>query len=361
MSTKPIRRAVFAPRYAMFNPYQRLLAAAIEAQQVKVDYADFGGRFPLLRIGLKLDREHEVLHLHWLDHAYADTRPLLLALKMLRLLGEIALLRLRGLGIYYTAHNLRSHEASLLRLETWMLAAVVTLSNRTFVHSEAAKGRLQHSYRLSRRTEKRVVVAEHGHYEHAVPRPELRAAARTQYDLRPEQQVFLVFGLVRGYKGLSALIASFRAWSAPDAVLLIAGGSRAKDADEIARTTAAAEGDKRIVTMFRPWPDEELPALFAAADACVIAHDWQLTSGSLILAMGFAKPLLLPDRDITDELPSLQGNIVARPDWSAAFERFAQLSPGERQAIAEQNAQRAASLSWQRAAEVIVTAYRGAA
>ncbi|MDP3856723.1 MAG: hypothetical protein Q8Q73_03065 [Stagnimonas sp.] len=364
MSTEPsgraIGRVVFAPRYDKFNPYQGLLAAAIARLGVDVRMASFATRFPLLQVGRGLDRATEVLHLHWLDRAYADADPARHALKIVRTVLEILWLRHRGLRIYYTAHNLHGHEARWPRLEGWALRRIVRASENTFVHSSAARLRLLREYQLSAASAARVLVAEHGNYGNRIASPAEREAARRRYGLQPGKTVFLVFGLLRGYKGLAKLIRNFQAWTAPDAVLLIAGSSRARDPTEAERIRAAAQEDARILPLIRSWPDEELPDLFAAADACVVAHDWQLTSGSLILAMGFGKPLLLPDRDIADECPALDGNLIARPDWSSAFGQFSSMSASQRLSLGEDNARRATALSWGRAAECIVAAYRRA-
>lgn len=374
MRTEPlpagtVQGALFLPHYQRYNAYQRLLAEALQRQGITVRMLNFSGAFPLLRAAATLGHPHEVLHLHWLDNAYAHQGPLRQAAKMLRLVLELACLRVRGVAIHYTAHNLHGHEARWPRLERWTLAQVVRLSHATFVHSEAARARLLQRYAIPSRAARRVQVAEHGHYQSlyrdiapgvAADEP-ARAAARARYGFKPQQTVLLAFGLVRGYKSLDEQIRAFSAWSQADAVLLIAGNVRPEDAAEATRIRQAAAGDSRIRLLLQPWPDAELPALFAAADACVIAHDWQLTSGSLILAMGFGKPLLLPRRKLDGEQPALEGNPVADPDWLTAFAAFHRLTPAERAAIGAENARRASALSWDQAAAVIASAYQTSA
>ena len=361
-----VRGALFMPHYERYNAYQRLLAEALQGRGITVRMQNFSGAFPLLRAAATLDHPREVLHLHWLDNAYAHRGPLRQAAKMLRLVLELVWLRLRGVAVYYTAHNLHGHEARWPGLERWTLAQVVRLSRATFVHSETAQQRLVQRYRLAPAVARRVRVAEHGHYQSlykdiapgvAADEP-ARAAARAHYGFTPQQTVLLAFGLVRGYKSLDESIRAFSAWAPADAVLLIAGNVRPEDAGEAARLHQAAAGDARIRLLLRPWPDADLPALFAVADACLIAHDWQLTSGSLILAMGFGKPLLLPHRRLDGERPPLEGNPVANPDWASAFAAFYRLTPAQRAAMGSENARRAAALSWDRAAATIAATYR---
>jgi hypothetical protein len=97
-----------APDFRADNPYQRLLADALGSLGVSTE-------FPRgYRRGLPLTRGAgswpEILHLHWLT-AYLRARSgVWRAGYAAKLLLDLQLLRLRGVRLVWTVHNLVEHE-----------------------------------------------------------------------------------------------------------------------------------------------------------------------------------------------------------------------------------------------------------
>lgn len=349
---------VFAPNYHRFNPYQRFLSGQLKAQGIEVRMENFKTRLPIINLAKHTRRKIDVLHIHWLDKAYADQRILHHFIKILRTGFEILLLRLLRYRLFYTGHNLHGHDARFPRLERWVHALMVRLGEATFVHSKAAQKRLIATYRLSPSIADKIITLHHGHYfdlfNAGGPAP-IQETARANLGIPIDSLVFLVFGHVRAYKGLTSLLEEFRRWPEPNARLVIAGHAlKSEDKIELGRQAAL---DGRVVLMLKHWPDDELPQLFACADACIIPHDWQLTSGSLILCMGFGKPLLLPMRDVTDEWPPLDGNPIAKNGWHEAFSQLGRMSESDRKALGQLNHARASSLSWSYSAFMMAKSY----
>lgn len=354
-------RVAFAPNFFRINPYQRLLAEALRTQGVSVDMVDFdpSARFPLLRLVSRLHGHYDALHIHWLHRAYAAPDFSDYCKNLCRLRLELAWLKRFGkLPLFYTAHNLHAHDARCPAMELAIHRQLVLLSRNTFVHSRAAHERLVNAYTPPANFLPRIVEIEHGNYKDVYTDDSPPATARRALKLADDALVFLAFGVVRGYKNLTDLLEVFTQWGNPKAVLVIAG--EAKDTMVANRLRERAESDPRVRLMLNPCPDSQVPGLFAAADACVVAHDWQLTSGSLILAMGMGKPLLLPDRSLAGESPPLSGNITAAGGWRHALETFSALSTQARLDCGAANKSAAAQLSWQRTAERTARAYRNA-
>src|SRR5687767_6991659 len=98
-------RVASIPDYSQSNPYQTLLPDALANQGVTTTLLQPSGPLPVLG-AVKRARSPDVLHLHW-------TWPLLdgrahwgIALRAIRLVAELALLRLAGTTVVWTVHNL---------------------------------------------------------------------------------------------------------------------------------------------------------------------------------------------------------------------------------------------------------------
>jgi beta-1,4-mannosyltransferase len=355
----PPLRVAFVPHFSRNNPYQALLAGALARQHVSVQMHDFDRRKPSVReLVERLEGQVDAVHIHWLHRAYTAPGLGRYALNLARAAADIGWLRRAAMPVFYTAHNLHAHGARLPSAEMFVHRRLIETARATFVHSPAARARLIAASRLSGYTQRRIVELEHGHYLNAYGTPPATDAARHRFGIAPNALVFLAFGLVRGYKGLGPLVQAFSRWEHPRAVLMIAGPVPASERGLAEELQVAADRDRRVALRLGRCPDDELPALFAAADASVIPYDWQLTSGALILAMGFGKPLLLPARDFAGERPAVHGNVIAERGWSAAFEAFASLPEPARQALGAANRAAAAELSWERCAATIAAVYR---
>jgi beta-1,4-mannosyltransferase len=336
------------------NSYQSLLAGELERLGFSWTLADFGkgnGRIlnPLRRFWPKC----RIVHLHWLHPALQRGTWL----DGWRLTIEIALLRAFRIPVFFTAHNLHHHEAVNPSAEMALMRRVIRLSCRTFVHSPRAAQRVQDALALGKGESEKLTVIEHGNYLSSYPPAPVRAEGRHRFALPDDARVFLLFGYLRRYKSSAGLLDAFMAWSEPSARLLVVGSGQ--DPDLVADLKQRASRDPRLVVVDRYVEGEELSAAFAAADIAILPYRWQLTSGAAILAMGYGKPLLLPEI-AEGELPHLGGNLVARGDWGRALVKALELTPAQLAVIGSENKIRASQLSWARTAHTVGLQYREA-
>lgn len=102
--------------------------------------------------------------------------------------------------------------------------------------------------------------------------------------------LLLTFGYVRPYKGVEDAIAAMAHLQTP-AVLLVAGecwGPRERYRDA-ARAAGAAD---RVVLDFRYVPNDEIPAMFTAADVVVLPYRTATQSAVAALAFAFDRPVV---------------------------------------------------------------------
>lgn len=282
---------VFLPNYTSANPYQSNLAAGLDEE---VAFGDSDGFLPILSAVRSCD-EVSVVHFHWLN-------PYLVTSSRLRTVGRLALtllqlvvLRLAGISVVWTVHNVVSHESLHPRVERWAKGAFIRFGfcDAVFVHCEAVREDIAESYGLpASLVRERTRVIPHGHYIDNYANDTSPADARELLGLDSDTLVFLFFGQVRPYKGVLRLIDAFEAVDVDDARLLIVGSPIDQSIERAVRRRSATAD--RVHTYLEFVPDDEIQRYMNAADCVVLPYDDITTSGSAILAMSFGKPVIAP-------------------------------------------------------------------
>ncbi|UAY75969.1 glycosyltransferase [Pseudoxanthomonas sp. X-1] len=243
------------------NPYLVQLLAAL-APLVRV-------RFWSLRTAL-LSR-YDVVHLHWPE--YTMRHPTVLG----RLLRQcaVALLLLRWTvlrtPIVRTLHNLTPHEQGGA-VERWLLRRMDRMTSRWI--------------RINQTTEPRAPgtdTALHGHYvDWFAPHPQ---AAQVTGRL-------LHFGLIRPYKGVEGLLASMADLAEPDCSLRVVGNPASPQMRALVE--AACTRDPRVSALLQYVDDPTLAMEVSASELVVLPYRDMHNSGTLLLALSLARPVLVP-------------------------------------------------------------------
>ncbi|HEY4428397.1 MAG TPA: glycosyltransferase family 4 protein [Solirubrobacteraceae bacterium] len=205
-------------------------------------------------------------------------------------LVAVACLRMTGTPLLETAHNTfeRPDAGAFLRTRNLVARLTSRLTARTIVHTQADLGRLA-GWRDG------AVVIPHGEYGGLASRGggADRAQARAALGIPELAPATLMFGQLRTDKGLPDLVEAVR--RLPSLHLLIGGqdlGGLAEVRDELA--TAGLEGR---VTLREGFLDmREAATLFAAADTVALPYRTASQSGVLLLAYGFARPVVVYPR-----------------------------------------------------------------
>ena len=238
---------------------------------------------------LLLGRGPRILHLHFFDELTQRPSRTATAARSLLFLALLALLRRRGVGLVWTAHNLEPHELHHPAWGSLVYRLVARWSDAVIAHSQAARELLEARYGSL----PRCVMIPHGSYIGLYGPPRDRAASRVALGLPPNGPVLLNFGTLRPYKNIEQLIDVF-ATLPQDArgTLLIAGAAKSQTyAAELCRRAAVVPGVELRATYI---PDEDLPTYFAAADLVVLPYRTLLTSGILLWALSYARPVVAP-------------------------------------------------------------------
>jgi glycosyltransferase involved in cell wall biosynthesis len=268
---RPAVRAIAVTPAVTINHYQRLMYSAWRSHAVGLDLTSAA---KLARIGLI-----DGLHLHWDEFLFPAGSPARAAANH----AAIAGLRARGGRVAFTVHNSRPHAdlgetGSLAHFHDWR-QRLLPLCDAIHVHSRAAREMLLADYEVD------------AGRVHIVPHPSYRGvyAPVAAPPAPPGRRRFLSFGTVRPNKGIATLIEAFRILgpSAGTVELQLAGrGAEAFEGTDL--------GYARLLLAPGYVSDAALPGLFAEAEFCVFGFDAVLTSGSLMLALTFGKPVVLP-------------------------------------------------------------------
>ena len=316
---------VYFPDYAHANPYQSLLYSGIDAifssQHGSIDDAC-----------LKLQRQawdnRVIFHLHWEDAIYRHLPSAGDALaECQRFLDQLEAF-LDGGGLFlWTVHNRAPHDGRYLEVHRSLCEKLATLADQIHLHSFAALEELELDRALDRG---KVTVIPHGNYRPLYPNP-----GRLERGSDVGGRRFLLFGRLGGYKGGQSLVQSFAALDSDDAWLTIAG----KQIDPIDLAGLPPAVGARVTVDNRFLSESDLLQVFEEADFVVSPYRASLTSGTVLLAMSLARPVIVPG------LPTLAELVIDGDNGLV----FAPDEPGALHA-ALQRAERMSAEAWRRMA-----------
>jgi beta-1,4-mannosyltransferase len=335
------------------NPYLDQLYGSMAAPDIQVHRIRPRYALPALLFG----RGPRILHLHFFDELTQRPSKRQTAVCSLLFLTLLALLRLRGVRLVWTAHNLEPHE---LYHRTWgflVYRLVVRWSAAIITHSRAARELLEARYGALPDCQ----IIPIGNYIGLYGPVRDRAASRTALGLPADGPVLLNLGALRPYKNIEGLIDAFAALPEPTrGTLLIAGVVKSPAYAEQLRRRAATVPGVRLHTEFIA--DAQLPSYLAAADLVVLPYRKMMTSAMLLCALSYERPVVAPAFGAVRELlrEGQTGFLFAPGDddaLRAALERA--LAHPDLPAIGAAGLALAHEYAWPEIAEMTAACYRG--
>lgn len=283
-------KVLFLPDYSESNPYQWELAQALRRRGLQIMVSDGIGRFPVLG-AIRTYGRPNVIHLHW-THLFLLTNRRMSLTKMFRFAAELFLAKLLGIKIVWTVHQLVNHETRDTRLEHFFNQILIRLCDRLIVHCLFAGETIIRTYDLPERYNAKIKVIAHGHYINSYENRISREEARRKLALAEDETVFLYFGLVRPYKGVSLLVDAFRKLDSTQVRLLIVGRPISEQIKTEIIDLCGVDNRIHFYLSFVPGTDIQL--YMNAADLVVLPYKDIVTTGSALLAMSFGKAVVIP-------------------------------------------------------------------
>lgn len=251
-------------------------------------------------------KKNKWFHFHWVGYA-GKSHFGALGYWTAILLGML-ILKLGRLKIAWTIHNLVPHDSRFRRIDRCAYTIILSMFvDVVITHANYTLDSLIEQYKW----DGPAVVVPHGNYIDTYPKKDLRENLRRQYKARDDSIVFLFVGALSKYKGLDHLIKSFRQVDNPNIRLWIIGRGNESITRELKELTT---GDSRIVIDARFVPDDELGAILGAVDVVILPYKEITTSGSLVLAFSFSKPVIVPEIGSIPEYTDSKSAILYDPE-----------------------------------------------
>lgn len=346
---------IFSPFFSDHNPYQNQLSNSLERLGVQVS-SDYGKIF--LPMAVQRSKA-KLVHLHWLHRVTKASNIRHSLLKVLKFSLGIALLKVLGIKIIWTVHNLQDHERTYPRLDKYCNFLTAKTADVIITHSQTSQQIVASTFNLANRQDKLFVIP-HGHYINYYPNRLAQETARKRLGLPESATVFLFFGLLRAYKGIPELIEAFESLQADNDIYLVIAG-QAKDQRLTEQLNIQTVNNPKIKLFPQFIPDNEIQVFMNACDVVVLPYRNLLTSGSVVLAMSFSKACIAPQlgclNEILDEAGAFTYNADDQTGLSDAMQR-AITSKDKVSAMGQHNLEIVSHLHWDFIAEETLTVYK---
>jgi glycosyltransferase involved in cell wall biosynthesis len=206
----------------------------------------------------------------------------------------VRLLRIWGIKVVYTAHNVLPHEKT--RFDKFRAKVLYKSAGAIIVHSNFIREKLIKEFPTSAA---KIHVVPHGNFDNYLPKKVLtKEEVRSYFGLSLNEKVILYFGYIREYKGLDLLIDAFELVAEKDNnINLIIAGAPINDELKNRYKSKISESKfrERIIYHFNFIPSEKIPVYFEASDIIVLPYKSIDHSGIIHLAYSFSKPVIATD------------------------------------------------------------------
>lgn len=276
------------PKSSELNFYNDLLSDSLCG--AGLDIIDLKHGKLVLQVGQA--KSGDIVHIHWIHHAYQNPNPLLFIAKSFIFVLTMLYMKLRNVQLIWTIHNLYPHHAKYPKLERFMRTLICRFSSKLIVASESIKRKVIMEFGVSA---SKLFVVKHGHYL-GVYKPKGMDFRRV-YNIGEDADIYLFLGAIKAYKGVEDLIESFNAVKTKQSYLIIAG----KADKEMESYLQQVKDTENIILDLRFVPNDEVADLISAVDVMVMPYKEITTSGSAILGLSFKKLIVMPDNEFIDE------------------------------------------------------------
>ncbi|MFO7446305.1 MAG: glycosyltransferase [Ignavibacteriaceae bacterium] len=265
----------------------------LENKSVEIINLSAASHYKLLGAGIK----ESILHYHWFE--VTDIKSLL---GIIWKTFWITLYKILGGKIIWTIHNKFPHAGKYITINKILRKYLADLSSKLHVHCASAAGIMSPVLNVDKN---KFFIVEHPYYPaKLMGKADAVTALISGYPeikIEESQKVFLSFGTIAEYKGLTELIAIFKS-KFNRHLLIIAGPVKKVNQEYYKQLIAASKGNRNIIVLGKIIPDEDVPYFFNSSDAVVFNYRDILTSGGVILALSYNKTTIAPSLGCLNEI-----------------------------------------------------------
>lgn len=346
-------KVVFLPWWSR-NPYQNLLTKHLEQLGVVVENFSHNSIFFLTPAVIRW--QPDIIHFHTLYPFFLSSNNFTFLCKFFTFFSQVLILKLIGVKIIWTVHDLKNHENIQVKSERIFNRFFARYVHAIITHCEIAKREVVKSFHLN--NEDKIFVIPHanyiGYYENTIDRLE----AQRTLGVKDAKLILLFLGLIRAYKGVPELIDAFKQLNDDRVYLVIAGKTATNLAEQIRQMTKGHDNIKFIPGFVA---DDQIQVYMNACDAVVLPYRDILTSGSAVLAMSFSRACIAPRKGCITEILDESGGILYEPDDENGLFKAIELAvqkKSELLSMGERNKLVVEQWNWKRVAQMTFTVYQ---
>ena len=336
-----VMKILFVP-YGEKNAYHRLLTTALRSQGVETKAGQVLSLFSLFRQVIR-ERNIDIVHIVWTDPFFISKSKVKTLIRAILFILDLLIIKTLRIKIVWTVHNKYNHEEQHKDIDILVSKILSRICDVMKVECKKAKSDIIRLFNV--KNPSKIEVISEGSYIEAYPNEVDRGLSREKLGLKPEEIIFLYFGQIRPYKGVPELIEAFKKLNHPQAKLLIVGKPLNNEvANAVMRRCI---GVKHIRTIFKFIPDDEIQMYMYAADIIVLPYRDILTSGAVILAMSFGKPVIAPAIGCIPDVLDSEGSILYDPsEKEGLVKAMKQALDANLKKMGEHNLELAKQLRW---------------
>lgn len=278
--------------FARGNPYQGQLYRSFPAEGVAV--SPVNDLWSFARLADVTPLAPVAVHLHWLSWVLGSASDRKEARGLLdRFAVELGALRQGGGRVVWTVHNVLPHDTRFPDLETELRHVVSEAADVIHMMSPSTVPVVSETARLD---QSKALYAPIPNYRGVYPDSITTAEARLALGIEPDELVLLVFGALKPYKGLTALLEAFdvaRTRTSRRMRLLVAGAP--DDHPSTAAFVDRATVHPDVLVAPRKIPTEHVEYFVRAADIGLATYEGALNSSATMLYESFGLPVVVPD------------------------------------------------------------------
>jgi glycosyltransferase involved in cell wall biosynthesis len=302
----------------------------------------------LLNIILKYWKP-DIAHLHWHHSSLLASDQYRTIVKSVFFLSQLLVLKILRIKFVWTVHNLTHHENRHNHLELFFCKYIGQLADAVITHCETAKTEACKAFNLKQN--KKVFVIPHGNYLGIYNSAVKETEAKKYLGIAENRLLFLFFGEIRPYKGIQELIHAFKKIDEkkPRSLsLMIAGRPINNQFAEKLKTLV--NKSPNITLNLKSIPKNELAVYLKAANIIVFPFKKVLTSGSVLLALSFGKPIIAPTLGCIQDVLDKHGSFLYDPKDAKGLYRAMEkaiIKQSNLQQMSIYNIERANKFNWQ--------------
>lgn len=274
------------------NPYQYLMMNGLnESPNLEVQSGIHDKFFGIFRTALI--QKPDYIHFDWETSYYYRKNIILTLISIPLFIVQVLIAKyIFRCKLVWTPHNLIPHDAKHLRVHNFCRVFFAKQMSWIRLFHEDAISRAANVFKVSPNKFK---IMPEGSYIKYYPNEMNQEKARSILGIPMDKKLLLYIGLIKPYKGVFELVKAFNNLeNNKDTILLIAG--KAMNKEYLNKIQQQLNPNIKLKEGFVQ--DADLQVYFNASDIVVLPFENIENSGSVILAMGFSKPIVAPNKGV---------------------------------------------------------------